>query len=188
MDAWSQSESCEWSSDHRCSRVFWEAWNKKHAAIIIRLCCGQITLLLWHVFPPFAYMWQWCCKEWNCEVIWDVWLDLLRICMDTCSGKGKFIGSCAVGPKCLRPVLKNASILQCFFFFFYRTQKKCLNRKINFCMYFWFNGSITQILGHGHFQKTVENFCAFETMLHEVFKKKFWIICFKLVSNWSSHV
>lgn len=165
MDACSQSESCEWSSDHRCSSVFWEAWNKKHAAIIIWLCSGQIALLLWHVLPPFADMWQWCCKEWNCEVIRDVWLDLLRI--GTCSGKGKFIGSCRGG--CAECQNVWDQLWKCFnFAMFFKSNTKKMNRKINFCMYFWLNGSITQILGHGHFQNTVS--WSFENFTNVLFR------------------
>lgn len=75
-------------------------------------------------------------QEWKCEVIRDVWLDLLRICMDTCSSKRKFIVSCegyAVGPKMSETSCENASILHCFL----NLVQKCLNRTMNFRMYYF---------------------------------------------------
>lgn len=71
-------------------------------------------MLLWHVLPPFTNM-AVMLQEWKCEVIRDVWLDLLRICMDTCSEESLLsrVGY-AVGPKCLRPVVK--MLLFCIIF------------------------------------------------------------------------
>lgn len=72
-------------------------------------------------------------QEWKCEVIWNFWVDNLRISMNTCSSERGFIdsrsGVCAVAPKCLRLVVK-----MLLFWIDFKIKCKNVQRNLNFVL------------------------------------------------------